>query len=556
MKTIHIAFATLIPFLLCVIRAHAAPDLIYYNAQIHTANDNIPLAQAIAIEGDRIIAIGDSIDLLKLRDTQTQVIDLQGQTVLPGLIDAHGHLAGLGGLEVGMIDLSGTTSYEEIVEIVRARAAELPAGSWLIGHGWDHESWPSKMLPDHQTLSDIVPDHPVWLLRVDGHAGLANEAAMKAAEIDADTRNPSGGEIIRAENNRPTGVLVNNAKPFVESVIPISARGSTRDQILAGQRLCLAAGLTGVHDMRVPPAQVDLYKQLDKEGLLKLRVYAALPGRDAVRYFSTNGIYVSDRFTARATKLFMDGAMGSRGAWMLDAYADRPLDEDGNPYTGLSVTDPEFIDFIARNGVENGYQLCVHAIGDRGNRRTLDAFEQAGAQNARFRIEHAQLLNPSDIPRFKSLGVIPSMQPTHCTSDMRWVVDRVGEERAKGAYAWRSLLDTGAIIAGGSDFPVESHNPFLGFYAAITRQNLDAQPEGGWYPDQCMTRAETLKSLTIWAAYAAFEEDQKGTLEVGKLADFIVIDRDIMTCPPADIPATKVLRTVIGGETVFLAGQE
>jgi predicted amidohydrolase YtcJ len=556
MKTIHIAFAALIPFLLCVIRAHAAPDLIYYNAQIHTANDNLPLAQAIAIEGDRIIAIGDSIDLLKLRDTQTQVIDLQGQTVLPGLIDAHGHLSALGELQVGTIDLSTTTSYEEVIELVRARAAELPEGTWITGRGWDHESWPSKMLPDHQTLSDIVPDHPVWLLRVDGHAGLANEAAMEEAGIDPDTPNPAGGELIRAENNRPTGVLVNNAKPIVESVIPMSARGLTRDQILAGQRLCLAAGLTGVHDMGVPPAQVDLYKQLDAEGLLKLRVYAALYGRDAVRYFTTNGIYISDRFTVRATKIWMDGAMGSRGAWMLDAYSDRPLDEDGNPYSGLTVTDPEFVDFVARNGVENGYQVFVHAIGDRGNRRTLDAFEKAGAENARFRIEHAQLLSPVDIPRFKSLGVIPSMQPTHCTSDMRWVVDRVGEERAKGAYAWRSLLDTGAIIAGGSDFPVESHNPFLGFYAAITRQNLDAQPEGGWNPDQCMTRAETLKSLTIWAAYAAFEEDQKGTLEVGKLADFIVIDRDIMTCPPADIPATKVLRTVIGGETVFLAGQE
>ncbi len=556
MKSTHIVLAALLLLLWRSSPVHAAPDLIYYNAQIHTVNDEMPLAQAIAIEDGRIIAIGDSIDLLKLRDTQTQVIDLQGQTVLPGLIDAHGHLSALGELQVGTIDLSTTTSYEEVIELVRARAAELPKGTWITGRGWDHESWPSKMLPDHQTLSDIVPDHPVWLLRIDGHAGLANEAAMEEAGIDPDTPNPAGGELIRAENNRPTGVLVNNAKPIVESVIPMSARGLTRDQILAGQRLCLAAGLTGVHDMGVPPAQVDLYKQLDAEGLLKLRVYAALYGRDAVRYFTTNGIYISDRFTARATKIWMDGAMGSRGAWMLDAYSDRPLDEDGNPYTGLTVTDPEFVEFVARNGVENGYQVFVHAIGDRGNRRTLDAFEKAGAENARFRIEHAQLLSQVDIPRFKSLGVIPSMQPTHCTSDMRWVVDRVGEERAKGAYAWRSLLDTGAIIAGGSDFPVESHNPFLGFYAAITRQNLDAQPEGGWHPDQRMTRAETLKSLTIWAAYAAFEEDQKGTLEVGKLADFIVIDRDIMTCPPADIPATKVLRTVIGGETVFLAGQE
>ena len=556
MKSTHIVFATLLPLVWRASPVHAAPDLIYHNAQIHTVNDELPLAQAIAIEDDRIVAIGESADLLKLRDTETQVIDLQGQTVLPGLIDAHGHLAGLGELQVGTIDLSATTSYEEVIEIVRARAAELPEGTWIIGRGWDHESWPSKMLPDHQTLSDIVPDHPVWLVRVDGHAGLANDAAMEEAGIDAETPNPAGGEVIRAENNRPTGVLVNNAKPIIESVIPISARGLTRDQILAGQRLCLAAGLTGVHDLGVPAAQVDLYKQLDAEGLLKLRVYAALHGYDAVRYFTTNGIYISDRFTARATKIWMDGAMGSRGAWMLDAYADRPLDEDGKPYTGLTVTDPEFVDFVARNGVENGYQVCVHAIGDRGNRRTLDAFEQAGAENARFRVEHAQLLSPSDIPRFKSLGVIPSMQATHCTSDMRWVVDRVGEERAEGAYAWRSLLDTGIIIAGGSDFPVESHNPFLGFYAAITRQNLDAQPEGGWQPDQRMTRLETLKSFTIWAAYAAFEETQKGSLEIGKLADFIVIDRDIMTCAPADIPATKVLRTVIGGETVFVAGQE
>ncbi|MEZ6165225.1 MAG: amidohydrolase [Phycisphaerales bacterium] len=556
MKSTNIVLAALLPLLWRASPLHAAPDLIYHNAQIHTANDEMPLAQAIAIEDDRIVAIGDSADLLKLRDTQTQLIDLEGQTVLPGLIDAHAHLSGLGELQVGTIDLSATTSYEEVIEIVRARAAELPEGTWIIGRGWDHESWPSKMLPDHQTLSDIVPDHPVWLLRVDGHAGLANEAAMKEAGIDADTPNPSGGEIIRGENKRPTGVLVDNAESFVESVIPMSARGLTRDQLLAGQRLCLAAGLTGVHDMGVPPAMVELYKQLDQEGLLKLRVYAALPGRDAVRYFSTNGVYISDRFTARATKLYMDGAMGSRGAWMLEPYADRPQDDDGNPYTGLTLMDPEFIDFIARNGVENGYQVCVHAIGDRGNRRTLDAFEQAGAQNARFRIEHTQLLSPADIPRFKSLGVIPSMQPTHCTSDMRWVEDRVGEERAQGAYAWRSLLDTGVIIAGGSDFPVESHNPFLGFYAAITRQNLDAQPEGGWQPDQRMTRLETLKSFTIWAAYAAFEETEKGTLEIGKLADFIVIDRDIMTCAPADIPATKVLMTVIGGETVFVAAQE
>lgn len=552
MKTIPATLGILASLLSAVAHASAAPDTIYHNATIYTNNDESPTARAIAIEGDTIAAVGSDREVLALADTATRTVDLGGKTVLPGLIDAHGHLSGLGALRVGILDLAGTTSYEEVIELVRQRAAELPEGSWILGRGWDHESWPSRELPDHRSLSDIVPDHPVWLIRVDGHAGLANERALSEAGIDATTPSPEGGEIIRGENSRPTGVFVDNAESLIERVVPEGARGQTRDQLLAAQRACIEAGLTGVHDMGVPPAQVELYKQLDAEGLLKLRIYAVLPGRDAVRYFERKGTHVSDRLTARATKLYMDGAMGSRGAWMLDPYADRPTDDTGKPYTGLTVTDPEFIDFVAAHGVEHGYQVCVHAIGDRANRRVLDAFEHADASQARFRVEHAQLLHPDDIARFAQLGVIPSMQPTHCTSDMRWVADRVGEKRAGGAYAWRSLIETGVPIAGGSDFPVESHNPFLGFYAAVTRQNLDAQPEGGWHPDQRMTRAEALKSFTLWAAYAAFEEDRKGSLEPGKLADLIVIDRDIMTCPPLDIPQTQVLRTVIGGETVFV----
>lgn len=531
--------------------ALAAPDAIYHNATIHTANDGAPVAQAIAVEGDRIAAVGTADDVLALADAGTRVIDLGGMTVLPGLIDAHAHLAGLGELEVGTIDLSGTTSYDAVIELVRLRAAELPAGTWILGRGWDHESWPSRELPDHTNLSDMVPDHPVWLTRVDGHAALANDAAMRRAGVTAETESPEGGEIIRGADNRPTGVFIDNAETLVDRVVPVAARGLTRDKIIAGQRMCLAAGLTGVHDMGVPPQQVDLYRQLADAGILKLRVYAVLPGRDAVPYFEEHGILVSDRVTARATKLYMDGAMGSRGAWMLDPYADRPTDDAGLPYTGLTVTEPEFVDFIARHGVEHGYQVCTHAIGDRANRRVLDAYEQAGASDARFRVEHAQLLHPDDIARFAALGVIPSMQPTHCTSDMRWVAARVGEDRADGAYAWRSLIDSGVTIAGGSDFPVESHNPFLGFYAAVTRQNLDGEPAGGWRPAQRMTRHEALKSFTLWAAHAAFEEHEKGSLEPGKLADFIVIDRDVMACDPADIPETRVLRTVIGGETVY-----
>lgn len=538
--------------LACGLHASAAPDQIVYNATIYTANDALPTAEALAIEDDRIVGIGDLITIQALADEETRMIDLEGRTVLPGLIDAHGHMKGLGDLQVGTLDLSGTTSYEEVIERVRQRAAELPEGTWILGRGWDHESWPSRKLPDHEMLSDIVPDHPVWLIRVDGHAGLANEAAMQAAGVDEHTQNPDGGEVIRAEGDRPTGVFIDNAESYIERAVPTEARGQTRDQLIAAQQMCIEAGLTGVHDMGVPPAQVELYRQLDEEGVLKLRIYAVLPGNFAVRYFDQNDILITDRVTARATKLYMDGAMGSRGAWMIEPYTDRPTDDEGNPYTGLTVSEPEFIDFVARHGTERGYQVCVHAIGDRANRRVLDAFEQAGASDARHRVEHAQLLHPDDIARFASLGVIPSMQPTHCTSDMRWVADRVGDQRAQGAYAWRSLIETGVPIAGGSDFPVESHNPFLGFYAAVTRQNHEGQPEGGWQPDQRMTRDEALKSFTIWAAYAAFEEDQKGTLELGKLADFIVIDRDVMTCEPSEILNTRVLSTVIGGEWVFV----
>jgi len=266
---------------------------------------------------------------------------------------------------------------------------------------------------------------------------------------------------------------------------------------------------------------------------------------------------VGDRITVRACKLYMDGAMGSRGAWMLDAYADRPTGPDGKPYTGLSVSSPDLIEAVAKHGLERGYQVCTHAIGDRGNREVLDAYERAMSQTAtrntdpRFRIEHAQLLSLADIPRFATLGVIPSMQPTHCTSDMRWVDQRVGPDRARGAYAWASLLRNGSRIAAGSDFPVEGHNPFLGFYAAVTREDATGQPTGGWHPSERMTRDETLRAFTLDAAYASFEEQSRGSLAPGKLADFIVVDRDVMTCEPREILGTKVLRTVVGGETVF-----
>ncbi len=548
---------------------------IYINARIYTASDDLPTADAMAIADGKILAIGNRRDVMRHAHEGVEFIDMDGLTILPGLIDAHAHMSGLGALDAGVIDLSRTSSYDEVIGLVRAHAASVPHGTWIIGRGWDHESWTSKQLPTHKRLSDAVPDHPVWLARVDGHAALGNKAALDAAGITGETASPDGGAIMRTSKGDPTGVFIDNAESLVARVIPKDASTSPEKLILLAQKRCLAQGLVGVHDMGIGPAEIDAYTRLEDDGRLKMRIYGVIHGELAEAYFEANEIRVSDRFTLRAAKLYMDGAMGSRGAWLLEPYLDRPTDDDGNPYTGLSVTDPLVIDRISKHAVNHGYQICTHAIGDAANRRTLDAYEYAHAtaipadndssqpdidpkhpgilhaRGGRFRIEHAQLLHPTDIPRFEDLGVLPSMQPTHCTSDMRWIEDRVGADRVQGAYAWRSLIDSGVPIPGGSDFPVESSNPLFGFYSAVTRQNHQGEPVGGWLPGQRMTRTEALKSMTIWAAYASFEEKSRGSLEPGKLADFVVLDHDIMTCPPGEILITEVVRTVIGGETVY-----
>lgn len=533
------------------------PVIVYTNANIYTVDPARPRAEAMAVEGGRIIGIGSNDEVRSGAGGEVRVVDLGGRTVLPGLIDAHGHMAGLGSFGLGALDLGAAQSFEQVIQRATAAAKERPSGAWILGGRWDHESWPGRELPTHAQLSTRTPDHPVWLRRVDGHAGIANARALALAGITRETVSPEGGEIIRDTHGEPTGVLVDNAMSLIEAKIPPGTRGTGRELLLRAQELCIEAGLTGVHDAGISPADVSVYRQLADEGLLKLRVYAMISGPYAMRYFDGHDPFVGERFSVRATKLYMDGAMGSRGAWLLEPYADRPTGPDGQPYTGLAVGQPEFIEAVARHALERGYQVCTHAIGDRGNREVLDAYERAlrsrglaDSREPRFRIEHAQLLSPRDIPRFAQLGIIASMQPTHCTSDMRWVEDRVGHARAEGAYAWASLLRTGATIAAGSDFPVESHNPFLGFHAAVTRQTAAGEPEGGWMPHQRMTREEILFAMTLGAAYASFEEERKGSLTPGKFADFIVIDRDVMTCEVSQIPTTRVLMTVIGGEVV------
>lgn len=559
-------FRTLISAACLTLSAAAAPaqppDSLFLNANIYTMDPQHPRAAAIAVEDGRITAVGSTEDLRQLAGPSTKVHDLAGATVLPGLIDAHGHMQGLGSFGLGRLDLASSRSFDEVAASVSAAAAKAKPGDWVLGGRWDHESWPSRELPTHQDLSKAAPHNPVWLRRVDGHAGIANQAALEAAGITKDTPSPAGGEIIKDGRGQPTGVLVDNAMGLVESVIDAPAAG-TEALILKAQEMCLAAGLTGVHDMGVTPAEAEVYRRLEAEGKLKINIYILISGPYAMRYFEDNEPTTGPRVTIRSVKLYMDGAMGSRGAWLLEPYADRKLDADGKPYTGLAVSKPDLIEAVARHGLQRGYQVCTHAIGDRGNREVLDAYQRAlnslstslPETGHRFRVEHAQLLSPADIPRFAQLGVIPSMQPTHCTSDMRWVEARVGPERAKGAYSWASLLRSGARIAAGSDFPVESHNPFLGLYAAITRTDGDGKPEGGWLPAEQMTREEALRAFTLDAAFAAFQEAEKGSLQPGKHADFIIIDRDIMTCPPRTIPETRVLRTVIGGETVFTSAK-
>ncbi|MEW6250131.1 MAG: amidohydrolase [Planctomycetota bacterium] len=563
----------------------SSPDTVYYNANIHTVDPARPRAAALAIRGDRLVAVGSNADVLTLAGPDTRRFDLAGRTVLPGLIDAHAHLSNLGSYGLGLLDLSETRSFDAVVAAVAARVKKARPGEWIRGGRWDHERWPERKLPVHAALSAVSPENPVWLTRVDGHAGLANAAALKLAGITRETPEPAGGDILRDERGDLTGVLIDNAMELVSKHAQ-GAAGTPAELILKGQEMCLAVGLTGVHDAGASPALIEVYRKLADEGRLKLRVYVMVDGAAAAEYFANQGITIGPRLTVRAAKVYADGALGSRGALLFEPYADKPTDEAGRPYTGLAL-EMDLLRTLADDGLRVGYQVCTHAIGDRANRETLDiyaaALERAGstAQKAanngiasaartsgqtrapaggaapprgpRFRIEHAQVLHPDDIPRFARLGVIPAMQATHCTSDMRWVEARLGPRRAAGAYAWASVLRAGARIANGSDFPVESENPMLGLYAAITRQDVQGQPAGGWRAQERMTRTEALRSFTLDAAYAAFEEDQRGSLAGGKLADFIVLDRDVMTCPPEEIPQARVLLTVVGGERVYEA---
>ncbi len=527
-------------------------EIILVNARIYTVDDARPFADAMAVRGGRVQFVGSSRGALTLRGPQTRVIDAAGATVIPGIADAHVHLLGLG-MALRTVNLVGARSYEEVIERIAAKARELPSGTWITGRGWDQNDWPDTRLPSHEALSRAVPNHPVAVTRVDGPASLVNAAAMRIAGLTATRTDPDGGKIERGANNEPTGVLIDRAMGLVGSQIPAATRDQVRDATLAAIRETHRYGLTSVHDAGVEAATIDVYEELGRAGQYTLRNYVMIRPDDSTlaRYFRRgpqSGLY-DGKIWIRAIKISADGALGSRGAALLDPYSDEPT------RTGLVLTPGTRIKDVGVRALRSGFQLNVHAIGDRGNRIVLDAFEAAfkevPAADHRFRVEHAQILHHDDIPRFAQLDVIPSMQSTHQTSDMYWAPNRLGYSRSLGGYAWRSLLNTGVVIPNGTDFPVEDVDPLKTFHSAVTRQDANNWPTGGWFPDQRMTRDEALKSMTIWPAYAAFQEKDLGSLSPGKYADFVLLDRDIMRVAPEDILGTRVLATYVGGKAVY-----
>lgn len=532
----------------------ATADLIIHNARIYTVNAAAPRADAVAIRDGRFLVVGDDQSALATRGEQTRVIDAGGATVLPGLHDAHGHFTGLGA-SLQVLDLRGTASYAQIVDLVRARAASTPAGQWIVGRSWDQNDWPEKAWPTREALDKAAPAHPVYLTRVDGHAALANTRALELGGITKDTPDPDGGRIIRGEAGEATGVLIDRAMGLVSAKMPPVSEAQLDAQILLADAETRRLGLTMVHDAGADSRTVAAYRRLSAAGKLRTRLYVMLrmPLERMQPFFDKGPDTGGDnpRVVVRAIKISIDGALGSRGAAMLEPYSDEP------GTTGLFVTPPEAAYRMTHAAAKAGFQTCIHAIGDRGNRTVMDIFERVerevpDARALRLRNEHAQILDEAEIPRFKALGVVASMQTTHATSDMPWVPTRIGEARTReGAYVWRKLLDAGARIANGSDFPVEEPNPMLGFHAGITRQDREGHPPDGWMPDQRLTRGEVLHAFTLGAAYAGHLDTLLGSIEPGKLADLVMLDADVMTIEPRAILSTSVVRTIVGGDVVY-----
>jgi predicted amidohydrolase YtcJ len=518
-------------------------DLIVYNAKVYTVDDNFSLTEAFAIKDGKILAVGKTFDLLDKFQAEKE-IDIQGNYIYPGLIDAHCHFFEYG-LSLQTADLTGTKSFNEILEILQQFSQKLQS-EWILGRGWDQNDWEIKEFPSNEKLDEMFPGRPVLITRIDGHAALASKEALQMAGVTPGTE-VDGGTVI-TKNGKLTGLLVDNAIELVSKIIPAPDEKQKITALLKAQDNCFTVGLTGVQDAGLGYENLQLIDSLQKAGSLKMRIYGMLyPGRKNLEEYMYKGIYKTDYLNVRSLKLYADGALGSRGALMLEPYSDDPEN------TGLLVTDPADLKNICQEAYKYGYQVNTHCIGDSANRLMLTIYSEIlkGKNDLRWRIEHAQVVHPDDFILFRKNNIIPSVQATHATSDMYWADERLGENRLTGAYAYKKLLDQNGWIPNGSDFPVESINPLYGFYAAITRKDLEGDPEGGFMPEQRLTREEALRAMTIWAARAAFEENEKGSIEPGKFADFIVTSADLMKIPEEEIPHVKIRMTFSGGTQVY-----
>lgn len=503
---------------------------------------NVDWPGAVSVAWGRVV-VGEQLDPA----VDAVAITLpDGAFVVPGLQDAHGHLLGLG-TALAEVDLVGTRSFDEVVARVRSKAATQPPGTWVVGRGWDQNDWPETAMPQHRALSDAIPDHPVWLVRVDGHAALANARAMALAGVTKAAQVGAGGEILRDDQGEPTGVLVDAAMGLVQPPPPTPAQ--RRERLLAAQQACLQVGLTCVHDAGVDRATLDEMVALHRAGLWHLRTYVMLDPDEHDLIARGPWQTADGRIVVRAVKAYADGALGSRGAVLREPYSDRA------GWKGLMLRPFAALRDLAQECADHGMQLCTHAIGDGANHTVLDAYAavkvDGGLAARRFRIEHAQVVAPDDFARFAGLGVLPAMQPTHLTSDMPWAPQRLGAERVPYAYAWRRFHALGVVVPFGSDFPVESPDPRLGLFAAVTTRALSGGPAAGYRPDQKLSREQALRGFTLHAAHAMFAERKLGTIEIGKIADLTVFDRDLRTCPEDEIPTARILLTVVGGQVVY-----
>ena len=544
----------LVPVVMALAASPATADTLLVNARIHTMDEQRPEATAMAWSDDgMLLAVGDGADL-QARFPEAARVDANGAVVVPGLIDAHGHMLDLGAM-LSRANLVGAATKAEAIDRLRTFARDLPDGAWLLGYGWDQNDWPGHEFPDAADLDAAFPDRPVYLDRVDGHAAWVNSAAMQLATraLDGDWQ-PEGGQIRRVQG-KPTGILIDGATALVAAAIPTPSDAEREAAYKAAFARAVANGLTGVHDAGIDLADFRLLQKLAERGEIPLRLYEMARGKDTLEWLCGEHGHWRDpsgRLRMQAIKLFIDGALGSRGAELLADYSDEP----GNH--GLFVTDPETYRGLVEQAHACGVQVNTHAIGDGGNRVVLDTYaavlgEDAIYSDHRWRVEHAQIVARDDLPRFAALHLIASMQPTHATSDMPWAEQRLGKDRLYGAYAWQRMLKQGVPLAFGSDFPVEDVNPMLGLYAAVTRQDLDGQPPGGWLPDQRVSRKQALAGFTRGAAYASFMEDEVGQLKRGLRADFVILDADPMTVAPRAIADIKPRSTWVDGKAVYRA---